>query len=106
MENQEFIDPQLFCAHHKIEYAFISALQQSGLIEMTTVEEKTFIPLDELQRAEQFARMHYELDINLEGIEAIAGLLDRINVLQREAIILRNRLRIYEQQTDNKSVSQ
>jgi len=102
MENQEFIDPQLFCAHHKIEYAFICALQQSGLIEMTTIEEKTFIPLSQLPRAEQFTRMHYELDINLEGIEAIAALLDRITSLQKEAVNLRNRLRIYEQETNNK----
>ncbi len=42
-------------------------------------------------------RLYYELDINLEGIEAIIHLLQRIDTHQQEEIIaLRNRLRLYE----------
>ena len=45
---------------------------------------------------EKFIRLYYELDINLEGIETITHLLQRINSLQDEIIILKNRLRLYE----------
>jgi hypothetical protein len=36
--------------------------------------------------------LHYDLDINIEGIEAISHLLDRVDNLQRELITLKNRL--------------
>lgn len=85
-----------FCASHNIEISFISSLQQSGLIEITTIKESAFIEADQLQQLEKFVRLYYELDINLEGIETINYLLQRINFLQDEITTLRNRLRIYE----------
>jgi len=36
------------------------------------------------------------MDINLEGIETVTHLLQRINLLQNEIIVLKNRLRLYE----------
>jgi chaperone modulatory protein CbpM len=36
------------------------------------------------------------LDINIEGIETITHMLNRINGMQDEIIGLRNRLRLYE----------
>jgi hypothetical protein len=71
-------------------------LQQSGLIEITTIEDSAFIEADQLQQLEKFVRLYYELDINLEGIETINYLLHRINSMQDEITALRNRLRIYE----------
>ena len=41
-------------------------------------------------------RMHYELDINLEGIDAISNLLERVEEMQHEMTRLQNRLRFYE----------
>jgi hypothetical protein len=41
-------------------------------------------------------RLHYDLDINLEGIEAITCLLDRVRSMQEEIRELRNRLGVYE----------
>ena len=71
-------------------------MQQSGLIEITTIKESAFIEADQLQQLEKFVRLYYELDINLEGIETINYLLHRINSMQDEITTLRNRLRIYE----------
>ena len=96
MEREELIDPHDFCASHQVEFSFITSLERSGLIELIVVEERPFIPLSQLQRAEQFLRMHYDLEINLEGIEAIACLLEKIKSLQDEVTTLRNRLRRYE----------
>jgi len=45
---------------------------------------------------EKFVRFYYELDINLEGIETISHLLERVNALQDELTMLKNRLGIYE----------
>jgi hypothetical protein len=96
METEYLIALDEFCASHNIEISFISSLQQSGLIEITTIKESDFIEADQLQQLEKFVRLYYELDINLEGIETINYLLNRINSLQDEITALRNRLRIYE----------
>ncbi|MCX6234083.1 MAG: chaperone modulator CbpM [Bacteroidetes bacterium] len=85
-----------FCANHNIEISFISSLQQTGLIEITTIKETGFIDASQLQHLEKIVRLYYELDINLEGIETITHLLQRIKSLQDEIIALRNRLRLYE----------
>jgi len=85
-----------FCANHNIEISFISSLQQTGLIEITTIKETGFIDASQLQQLEKFIRLYYELDINLEGIETIIHLLKRITSLQNEIITLKNRLRLYE----------
>jgi hypothetical protein len=96
MEVEYLIPIDKFCASHNIEISFISSLQESGLIEITTIKESAFIEADQLQKLEKFVRLYYELDINLEGIETVNYLLQRINVLQDEITILKNKLRIYE----------
>ena len=85
-----------FCTYHNIEYSFISSLNECGLIEITTVEETSFIPLNELPKLERMVRLHEELDINIEGLEAISYLLNRIESMQQEIMQLKNRLRLYE----------
>lgn len=96
METEYLISIDEFCANHNVEISFISSLQQSGLIEITTVREAGFIEADQLKQLEKFIRLYYELDINLEGIETINYLLQRISSMQHEIVALRNKLRIYE----------
>ena len=85
-----------FCANHNIEVSFIRSLQENGLIEIMTIEEKGYIQSGQLQELEKIVHLYYELDINLEGIETINHLLQRINHMQDEITALRNRLRLYE----------
>ncbi len=94
MEN--LIPADEFCANHNIEISFIRSLQENGLIEIMTIEEKGYIQSSQLQELEKIVRLYYELDINLEGIETINHLLQRINNMQDEITALRNRLRLYE----------
>jgi beta-phosphoglucomutase-like phosphatase (HAD superfamily) len=96
MQTQYLIALDEFCAHHNIEISFISSLQQTGLMEITTIKETGFIDAGQLQQLEKFIRLYYELDINMEGIETITHLLQRINSLQDEIITLKNKLRLYE----------
>ena len=95
MQTEYLISIDEFCANHNIEISFISSLQQTGLIEITTIKETGFIDASQLQQLERFIHFYYELDINLEGIETITYLLQRVNSLQDEIIALRNRLRLY-----------
>ena len=90
MQKDELIPAEDFCIYHNIEYSFISSLEDSGLISVTSVEQSTYIPAEELQKLEKFVRLHYDLDINIEGIETINHLLERIEEMQREILQLKS----------------
>ncbi len=96
MQTDNLIAVKDFCINHKIEITFIRSLQQTGLVEITTIEETEFIDVDQLQQLEKIVRFYYELNINLEGIETITHLLQQIMAMQDEITALRNRLRLYE----------
>jgi len=96
MATTHLIAANEFCIYHNIEPSFIYSLQQSGLIEITVVEEKPFVDERELPQLEKLVRLHREMDINLEGIETITHLLQRMNDMQRQIVALKNRLSIYE----------
>ena len=91
MEQEELIPVKDFCIHHNIEYSFISSLESSGLISVISVQRSTFIPADEMHKLEKFVRLHYDLDINLEGIETINYLLEKIESMQQEILKLKNK---------------
>ena len=96
MQNKNLVAINDFCISHNIEVEFVSSLNRTGLIEVTTIKEAQFIDASQLNRLEKFVRFYYELDINIEGIEAISHLLSRISLMQDEISTFRNRLRFYE----------
>lgn len=89
MENLDLVPLEEFCTHYRVETSFITSLHESGLVHVTTVEERCYLPVEELSDIEKYIRWHYEMDINLEGIEAISHLLERIRQLQNEITSLR-----------------
>jgi len=96
MNKGNMIPANEFCASHNIEITFINSLQDAGLIEVTIINETEYIHESQLNELEKIVRLYYELDINLEGIETVTHLLQRINDMQDEIIFLKNRLRLYE----------
>lgn len=97
MQTNDLIAADEFCVSHNIEVSFINSLSEMGLIEMTTMEERCFIDVNQVSLVERMVRMHYDLNINLEGIDAITHLLDKVEQLQNELSLVRNRLRFYEE---------
>lgn len=96
MVGKKLISTDEFCIHHNIEFSFIRNLCDFGLLETVTVEKTEFIKTDQLEKLERMLRLHRELDINVEGIDTIDHLLDRMSNLQTEVTSLKNRLRLYE----------
>jgi hypothetical protein len=85
-----------FCSSWNIEISFINSLQENGLIEVVIINETACIDVSQLQQLEKYIRFYYELDINLEGIETIIHLLQRIDTMHDEINDLRNKLRLFE----------
>ena len=61
-----------------------------------TEKENVFVDEEELQKLEQLMHLHYDLNINLEGIDAINNLLAKLDAAQNELMMLKNRLRFFE----------
>ena len=96
METKYLIAIDEFCANNNIEISFVNSLQQSGLIELTSEDESLFIQREQLPLLEKIVCFHYDLDINIEGIEAISHLLEQVDEMKDEIHALKNRLRFYE----------
>ena len=98
MATQDMITAQDFCIHHNVEISFIQSLNESGLIEVTQQEETLCVPLHQLPQLEKMVRLYYEMDSNMEGLETITHLLNRMNEMQQEIVKLQNRLGVYEEE--------
>ena len=97
MEQGHLISAEEFCIHYKVEYSFIDSLDRYGLIEITHINEAAFIDAEKLAELEKLVRLHYDLEINLEGIEAITYLLHKVKDLQNEIMILKNKINMYNE---------
>jgi chaperone modulatory protein CbpM len=89
MENSNRISVEEYCTFYSIEASFVQQLNDYGLIEVGYTEKESFITYDQLPDLEKYTRMHYDLEINIPGIEAINHLLKRVQYLQREVKKLR-----------------
>lgn len=96
METEDMIVLNDFCSNHQVEISFIRSLEEYGLIETIIVNETVCVRGNELSKLEQIIRLHQELNINPEGIDAINILLKRIEYMQNEITELRNKLDFYK----------
>ena len=81
MQTVNFIAVNDFCRRWNIEVSFIDSLRENGLIEVVNIKETSYIALSQLRQLEKMVSFHYELNINLEGIETIEHLLQLLVTL-------------------------
>ena len=97
METADMTVLDEFCATYHVEISFIRSLEEHGLIETIIVNDTLCVPNNDLSKLEQIVRLHQQLNINSEGIDAIIHLLQRIENMQGEINELRNKLSFYEE---------
>ena len=90
----EIILIQKFCSEYDVPVSFIETLSEYELIK---IENKQAIPVEQINTIEKMIRLHYDLDINFEGLHAIHNLLNQIEALQGEVRRLNNQLDFYNQ---------
>jgi len=86
-----------FCAHYQVEVSFVEALHSYGLVQVVEQPDGPCISSEDLTEIEKMIHLHYELGINLEGIDAIRNLLRQIADLQQALQTAENKLRRYEE---------
>ena len=98
MENSSLIPASVFCSSHNIEITFIQSLQENGLITVRHESEEYFIEEEQLSSLEKLTHLHYDLQINMAGLEVIQHMLKREEEKYRELVQLRNRLAFFEEE--------
>ena len=96
MEQYKYIEVRDFCVSHGISTQFIVQLHDTGLIKVVKKENTEYLQYDELPKVEKIVRLHDDLNLNLEGIDVINSLLERVEQMQNEIINLKNKLDFYE----------
>ncbi len=96
MENEPLILIEEFCDYYQVDFDFIRSLSELGLLEITLIEEREYLHQEQIKEIEKLIRLHYDLNINLEGIDTIFHLLQRVERMNIELNVLKNKLRFYE----------
>ncbi|MCB9168992.1 MAG: MerR family transcriptional regulator [Flavobacteriales bacterium] len=96
MSTEELISVELYCRHEDMDLTFVQSLADRGLIQVVVRQQNTYIAPEQVTQLEKLARMHFDLEINLEGLEAISHLLERVERMQQELRAMEERLRLYE----------
>lgn len=84
-----------YCINYDVEPSFIISLEESGIIILTLIGEDKFIHEDQFGELERYIHLHYDLQINIEGIDAIRHLLHKVDHLQHEIARLKNKLHLH-----------
>lgn len=96
MNKEKLIPIEQLCVHYDVELSLLYELQDFDIIEIQSIENLDFIHEDKVNIIEKVIRMQNDLKINLEGVDVILNLLNKINDLQTELHAVKNRLRLYE----------
>jgi len=72
---------------YNIEITFFDELVDSGLLNIETDNEIRYLMYEDLPTFERFTNWHYDLEINLPGLEVIHNMLQKmenLNQINRE----------------------
>ena len=94
MQNELIIVSE-YCRKCHIEPSFIDLLQEGGLIKVMTEGGERYLTFTQLPEVERYSRMYYDLSINMEGIDAIHHLLERMESMRKEINSLQSQLLVY-----------
>ncbi|MGN7206057.1 chaperone modulator CbpM [Pedobacter sp. SAFR-022] len=85
-----------YSIQYNIEPEFLLELEESGIIFFQEEGEEKYILEEQLSELERYIRFYYDLNINIEGIDAIRHLLAKVAEMEREIKMLRGQLHLHQ----------
>ena len=85
-----------YSIQYNIEPEFLLELEESGIIFFQEEGEEKYILEEQLSELERYIRFYYDLNINIEGIDAIRHLLAKVAEMEREIKMLRGQLQLHQ----------
>jgi|AntRauMFilla1563_2_1112583.scaffolds.fasta_scaffold06199_1 hypothetical protein len=92
MENQKLVLVETLCVHYEIETSFFESLEEIGLIILVRQRDEIYVSEEKVAYLEKVLRLQKELNVNLEGIDVIFNLLEKVESLQSELSVAMQRL--------------
>ena len=77
---------------YNIEITFFDELVDYGLLNVQIENNVHYLMYEDLQDLEKFANWHYDLDINLPGLEVIYHMLKKLDTMKKRNRELMNKL--------------
>ncbi|WP_394665169.1 chaperone modulator CbpM [uncultured Chryseobacterium sp.] len=77
---------------YNVEITFFDELVNSGLLNIHTENEIRYLMYEDLPLFERFTNWHYDLEINLPGLEVIHEMLKKMDDLRQRNRELMNKL--------------
>ena len=96
MDTEKYIPVLHLCDLYQIEISFFKELNEEGLIELVSRQNSMYVHEDKLYKVERIIRIYRELNVNIEGIDVVLNLLEKVDKLQNEVNSMQSRLRLYE----------
>ncbi|AWH86392.1 MerR family transcriptional regulator [Flavobacterium album] len=96
METKDLIQLKPFCEIHQVGVSLLTTLHEFSLIKIIYLNTEAYIDPAELPKLEKLIRLHVELNINPEGLDAVFHLLEKMQAMQHEIRALQEKLKIYE----------
>jgi len=95
MIKQELISIQTICDSYDVPFSFFEDLRNYEIISLQEEGAIYYIEENTLPQVERIMRLHFDLHINMEGIDVIINLLNKIDQLEKQNNILKNDLQFY-----------
>ena len=86
-----------YCQKRHTDPTIIISLEEGGLIEIRTVDGERYLLASQLRELERYSHLYYDLSINIEGIDAIHHMLERMDDMRREITSLRKQLLLFRE---------
>lgn len=96
MQTENFILISHYCAHTQTSMDYIFTLAEYGFIEVKQMEDNIYLEPHTIVEIERIGRLQDQLGINLEGIDALYHMMQRVEELENQLRHVKERLKIYE----------
>lgn len=96
MQRTNYVSIQKLCFLYKVPASFINIISEYDFIEIIKINNVPHVHQNQIRTLEKIMRLHFDLDINMEGIDVVQNLLKQVDNMRREITVLKNRLNRYE----------
>ncbi len=96
MKKLSYIPVDTLCTHYQIEHSFVMHLSNMELIEVQTIDQAYCIHEEQLGHLERIIRLQQDLNIDLDSLDVVLHLVQKVESLQQELSEARSRLRWFE----------
>jgi hypothetical protein len=86
---------------YNIEITFFDELVDNGLLNVETEDNVRYLIYEDLQVFEKFANWHYDLEVNLPGLEVIHHMLRKMDDLHQKNRDLMNKLSVIREKYED-----